>query len=183
MPVDRAFLDGLTVRDIDEDIDSATFRCNEGVEWFIHNRAVLHQRLRISTTTCWLQDRELAGYISSAMSTVLIEDSPQRGALGLSAVLHHPAAKHAKQFPAFLIGMLGVSQQFRRRGLAFHMVQSALGSAAKLSREVGCRFVTVDADKTEEALGLYKNAGFVMVDGQKPERKTAWMYFDLGPRS
>jgi ribosomal protein S18 acetylase RimI-like enzyme len=75
--------------------------------------------------------------------------------------------------------MLGVSEHYKGRGLGLHMVKSVIGQARAVSKEVGCRFVTVDSDPTPAALGLYEKAGFKHVPGQT-KRETVSAYFDLG---
>lgn len=184
MPTDQGFLDSLAVQYIDDSTPGiGSFCCNDGVEWFLKNVACDHHRRRISTTTCWLSAGVVVGYISTSMSTVELFDAPQRGAVGLAGVVFQEHTKHARRFPAFLVGMLGVDKSSRRKGLAKHMVQYSIGKARSLSESVGCRFVTVDADKTPEASGLYQEMKFTMVEGQDARRATAWMYFDLGSRS
>lgn len=83
--------------------------------------------------------------------------------------------------------MLGTCERYKRKGLGREMVLYAVGQAERLSETVGCRFVTVDSDRTDEAIGLYRSCGFDEVQ-QKPakpgeERKTVWMYRDLKARS
>src|SRR5438309_10712937 len=103
------------------------------------------------------------------MSLVKMENSLQRENLGLKGVTFREGAREYKQFPALLIGMLGVCERYRNRGLGLHILKVTIGRARAVSRSVGCRFVTVDSDKTDAALGLYRRAEFQQVEGQERE--------------
>ncbi len=181
MPTDQAFLDSLVVRPIGRDLDLRSFKCETTIDWFLTAVACEHHEKRITAVTCWLHERDVAGYITTSMSVVELSDSPQRDRLGLKAILYRKDGKHNQRFPALLIGMLGVCREYGRRGLGLHMVKHAIGQGIALSRNTGCRFVAVDSDPTDEAMGLYEAAGFKQAEGQK-NRKTVLMYFDLGPR-
>ncbi len=180
---DQGFLDGLTTREVGPDIDSSQFKCGEGVDWFLKKVACSYHLKRISRVTCWMSGRELAGYIATSMSLMQLYTATQKEQLGLEKVKFHEQQKNeAKFFPAFLIGMLGVCERHQRKGLGSVMVKYAIGEARAISEAVGCRFVVVDSEKTDKALGLYKKNNFTIIEGQDAERETAWMYFDLGPR-
>jgi ribosomal protein S18 acetylase RimI-like enzyme len=182
MASDQTFLSGLKVREIGPDLDLTRFQCKEEIDWFLRERACDHHEKRMSVAMCWLDGNELAGYMTTSMGYTEHDDSSWRGLLGLVGVKLRPNGKDLKRFPAMLIGMLGVDQRYRGRGLGRHMVKAAVVSALAAADTVGCRIVHVDSDRTPEALALYKSAGFVMPDGQDPKRATAWMYFDLGVR-
>jgi GNAT superfamily N-acetyltransferase len=183
MPTDQAFLDGLAVGPLARNLDLTKFRCNPAIDWFLTEVAGDHHEKRVSAVTCWVNVDDVAGYIATSMTTVEIGDSTQRGLLGLAATIFRKGGGHSKRFPAFLIGMLGVCERHRRLGLGEHMVKYAIGQAMTLAADVGCRFVTVDSDPTDEALGLYRKLGFNAIEGQDKKRATVWMYFDLGHRA
>jgi len=182
MPTDQPFLDSLTPRPLAREMDVTGFRCNPSIDWFLTQVAHDHHQKRISTVTCWVTGANIAGYIATSMTVVEISDSTQRGFLGLAATIFRQGGAHTKRFPAFLIGMLGVCERYHRRGLGEHMVKYAIGQARALSVDVGCRFVTVDSDPTDEALGLYRKMDFRAIEGQDKKRATMWMYYDIGHR-
>jgi GNAT superfamily N-acetyltransferase len=183
MASDRSFLDSLTTCAIGTDLNLSPWKCGEGVDWFLKHKSCEYHAKRISTVTCWLHEGDLAGYISTSMSHIELYTATEKGKLGLEGVrFHEQQRKAAKFFPAFLIGMLGTTELYQRRGLGDEMVKYAIGQARATSLDVACRFVVVDSEKTDKARGLYKKNNFCPVEGQSADRETEWMYFDLGPR-
>lgn len=181
MPTDRAWLDSLTVRPISPDIDLSNFRCHPNIDWWLMNVAMTMHEKRLSYVTCWLDGKDLAGYVGTAMSAVEMLHPEQREQLGVQQQIM-PTGTVLKSIAALLIGMLGTCERYTRRGLGTEMVMYAVGQAVKLSETVGCRFVTVESDKTEEALGLYRSCGFgEVVQKKAEERKTVWMYRSIVP--
>ncbi len=179
--VEPAFLESVVVRPIDHAIDTSRFKCHENVDWFLKNVACDFHERRITAVTCWLSGNDVAGYVTTSMTTLLIDNAPERDGLGLSGMERWKGGPHHKKFPGLLIGMLGVDERYRGRGLGKEMVRFAIGQARKLSDAAGCRFVTVDSHTTPEAVGLYEGLGFVRLQVQK-DRLTVGMYFDLGKR-
>ncbi len=180
MPIDQTFLDNLRPRPIGRDVDTSKFTCNPRIDWYVATVASDHHERRITSVMCWLHNGDLAGYITTSMTIIQLKESKLRQLLGLAGVLLKKDGKHFDRFPGLLIGMLGVCDRYKRRGLGQHMVKYAVGQARSLSNEVGCRLVTVDSDKTEEATSLYKKLGFQIPEGQDREN-TVWMYYDVGP--
>ena len=181
MPTDRQWLDTLTNRPIGPDLDLTKFKCNPNIDWWLTHVGVTMHEKRLSFVTCWLSGGDLAGYVATAASHIeLIPD--QRTELDVQQQILEKGTL-LKLFASIKIGMLGTCNQYKRRGLGKEMVLYAIGQALKLSETVGCRFVEVDSDKTDEAVGLYTSSGFKEVQQKKPERDTVWMYYDLKPRA
>jgi ribosomal protein S18 acetylase RimI-like enzyme len=181
VPLDRAFIDGLVARPVWPELDVSRFQCDTAIDWFLANVAREHHDNRITSVMCWLNDGDLTGYVTTSMHLLQIESPDVRRDVELKGIVRTENGKQVKFFPALLIGMLGVCTRYKRRGLGRYMVMHAIGQAKNLSRTTGCRFVAVDSDNTEEAMGLYKSVGFKVLESRKKDRKTIEMYFDLGP--
>lgn len=181
MATDQQFIDSLTVSPLAEHIDLTSFKCNDAIDWYLTNQARAHHDKRITTVMCWLKDGDLAGYITTSMTEVVLEESPLRLLYGLAEVVLRKGGSHRKRFPGLLIGMLGVCERFRRKGLGAYMVKYAIGQAQACCDAAACRFVAVDSDATPEATGMYKAVGFDEVESKK-RTETVRMHFDLGPR-
>ncbi|OLC73594.1 MAG: hypothetical protein AUH83_11495 [Deltaproteobacteria bacterium 13_1_40CM_4_68_19] len=185
MPTDRPFLDSLTVRHVGPDIDLTGFTCaSEGVVWFLRNAAVICHRKQANTTTCWMDGPRLAGYVTLRTEEIVIKSGSAKERFGLAGIKVTEKGKDLYRFPSVLIAMLGVCTPYCRKGLAREMVLFSLGHARSMSKAgVGCRFVRVDSEKTDAALGLYRGAGFVSAPEQEEARGTESMYFDMGERT
>ena len=181
MPTDDEFLKSLVARPIDDQINSANFKCNDTIDWYLTTQAASQHKKRITNVMCWLKDNDLAGYVTTSMTEVTLEESPLRVLHGLAEVLLRKGGSHRKRFPGLLIGMLGVSERYKRKGLGAHMVKFAVGQAIACCDTAACRFVAVDSDATPEAIGMYQKVGFVAVENKK-RTDTVRMHFDLGPR-
>jgi GNAT superfamily N-acetyltransferase len=181
MPTDAGFLAAISICQISQDIDLSTFKCNPAIDWYLTTQARDHHEKQISTVHCFMSGEILAGYVTTSMSYVQLDESPLRAIYKVTDIFFRKGAGHAKRFPGLLIGMLGVCEGYRRKGLAKHMVKYVIGQARVASESVACRFVTVDADATPEATGLYGEVGFTTPEGQK-RADTVRMLYDLGPR-
>jgi ribosomal protein S18 acetylase RimI-like enzyme len=186
LPADAEFLAQLVRRPIGREINLDGFDCNEAINWFLKNKACeLHEK-RVNTATCWLHGDDVVGYVTTSMTILQVQSSGQREKAKLQgAVQFREGGKQYDKFPAMLIGVLGVCQRYRRKGVGEAMVRYVLGQALRLNDTVGCRFVTVDSEPSAEATGLYEKCGFERLE--KAERKgasagreeTVAMYYDL----
>lgn len=181
MPTDQTFLDALVAVPINDSISLDAFKCNDAIDWYLRNQACAHHTKRITSVMCWLNDGDLAGYITTSMTEVVLEESPLRILHDLAEVVLRKGGSHRKRFPGLLIGMLGVCESYKRKGLGEHMVKYAIGQAHTCCDSAACRFVAVDSDTTDAALAMYKKVGFVEVESKK-RTDTVRMHFDLGPR-
>jgi GNAT superfamily N-acetyltransferase len=181
MSVNQEFLDNLVVRPIGPEIDLQSFCCNDTIDWYLKQEARRHHTKRVAAVHCFMHEEVLAGYVTTSMTEVVLDESPLRTLYELTEILFRKGGGHKKRFPALLIGMLGVCAQFKRRGLGEQMVKYAIGQALGAASAVACRFVVVDSDATDEAMGLYRKCGFSAPEGQK-RTDTVRMLHDLRMR-
>ena len=101
--------------------------------------------------------------------------------------------KRGINYPAVLIGRLGVSSEYRGRGLNIgsQILDFIKGWFRSSDNKTGCRFIVVDAYNHEKALHFYEKNGFKPLYkteqeersflGLKPEDplETRFMFFDL----
>ncbi|MFH1113583.1 MAG: GNAT family N-acetyltransferase [Pseudomonadota bacterium] len=89
-----------------------------------------------------------------------------------------PFRKRYSALPAVKIARLGVQTRYKRKG-----VGSALLNLTKLlfltNNRTGCRFITVDAYNTEEAVGMYTKNYFAFMTETDQDNETRIMYYDL----
>lgn len=102
-------------------------------------------------------------------------------------------AKRGMNYPAVLIGRLGVSSEFRGRGLNIgsQILDFIKGWFRSEDNKTGCRFIVVDAYNNEKTLHFYEKNGFKpLYKNEREERdflelncdeplETRFMFFDL----
>jgi GNAT superfamily N-acetyltransferase len=84
--------------------------------------------------------------------------------------------KHRKNYPAVKIGRLAVSSNFEGHGIG-RFILDFIKLTLVENRDIGCRFLTVDAYKN--ALGFYQKNGFDFLSTEDENEDTRLMYFDL----
>src|SRR5438093_13676048 len=120
MPVDRKWLDSLTVRAIGPNIDLSKFKCNPNIDWWLTTVGLTMHDKRLSYVMCWLDGQDLAGYVATAMSQVDMIREEQRTEAGVQQQIM-PSGTILKSIAALLIGMLGTCERYKRRGLGTEM--------------------------------------------------------------
>jgi hypothetical protein len=86
-----------------------------------------------------------------------------------------------KEIPCLLLGQLARKSSYSGRGLGPIMVAWVFDTASRLSEEVGCRYVIVDAEpgKAEH----YESRLWFKALPKRKGDKTTLMYFNLGKKS
>ncbi len=102
-----------------------------------------------------------------------------------------PREKQLKNYPAVLIGRLGVNKDFGGKGIGRELMDFIKGWFIDSNNKTGCRFLVVDSYNTPKPLAYYKRNGFeplFTTDEQEKNYfdldesivlKTRLMYFDL----
>jgi predicted GNAT family N-acyltransferase len=101
-----------------------------------------------------------------------------------------PHEKNMSSYPAALIGRMGVSIDYRGKGIGTDLIENAIKPMFS-NFQIGCRFLTVDAYNNDATRKFYTTNGFSDLFsteqqekehiGMLPEKelKTRLMYFDL----
>ncbi|MDE6320738.1 MAG: GNAT family N-acetyltransferase, partial [Muribaculaceae bacterium] len=104
-----------------------------------------------------------------------------------------PNAKRGLNFPAVLIGRLGVSSEFQGKGLNIgsQILDFVKDWFRSEDNKTGCRFIVVDAYNNERTLHFYEKNGFKHLYKTEQEERdflrlnneepleTRFMFFDL----
>lgn len=102
-----------------------------------------------------------------------------------------PREKHMRNYPAVLIGRLGVNKDFKGRGIGTELMNFIKMWFIDPNNKTGCRFIVVDSYNEKESLGYYeKNEFSYLFSSEEQEKdilglketdklKTKFMYFDL----
>ena len=105
------------------------------------------------------------GYFTLAMSSVPRNAMPRKSVRGLPAY----------DLPMILLARLAVHRHFARRGLGHALLSEALKLSLRISEQVGCRCILVDAYPT--AVAWYQRYGFTPIEGSKGA--SVRMYLDM----
>lgn len=102
-----------------------------------------------------------------------------------------PHVKSLKDYPAVLIGRLGVSKEFRSKNIGSETLEYIKYWFFDSNNKTGCRFVIVDAYNEPATISFYERNGFKTVFSTNEQEKayrhinadnylsTRLMYFDL----
>ncbi len=98
--------------------------------------------------------------------------------------------RHIKNYPAVLIGRLGINCQFHGQKIGAELMLF-IKSWFRIENKTGCRYLVVDSYNTKIPLSYYTSSGFIFLfDDEKSEKvahkigenltlDTRTMYFDL----
>ncbi|GHT01565.1 N-acetyltransferase [Bacteroidia bacterium] len=84
--------------------------------------------------------------------------------------------KHRKTYPAVKIGRLAVDFHFKGNSVGSYILKAVITMLIG-TRDIGCRFITVDA--YSDSLGFYLKNGFEFLSDEDENDKTRQMYYDL----
>ncbi len=100
--------------------------------------------------------------------------------------------KKLQSIPGLLVGRLAVDRKFHRQGFGLDLIKKAVNVAKKISIDVGCRFLIVDAKTNLKSINFYLKYKFKFTkpilgekileelkNGAKPKKRTIKMFFDL----
>lgn len=79
----------------------------------------------------------------------------------------------AKEYPALLLGNMGVEKRFRKKGLGSFICDICVGLARTLSKRVGCRYVILRTIRCK--IEFYQKCEFV-ASKKISDNGRLWMY-------
>jgi GNAT superfamily N-acetyltransferase len=124
-----------------------------------------------------------------ANAGIRVSDLPNSRKKKIEADIPH--VKSLKDYPAVLIGRLGVSKDFRSKHIGSDVLEYIKFWFIQPDNKTGCRFVIVDAYNEAETLAFYERNGFSPVFSTNEQEKayrhinsdtqlsTRLMYYDL----
>ena len=145
---------------------------------FLRERAWADQQAQLSVTYCYYLDEMLAAYAAVCMDAIALGKKERESDVRYS------------QVGAVKLAQLGVSMPFQHRGIGRRLLADVIGLARKVASEIGCRYVTLDAQP--DLVAWYERRGFkpnylrqterildALTHGREPERIAVSMRFDL----
>jgi GNAT superfamily N-acetyltransferase len=147
---------------------------------FLMQDALNQQNRKISVTYLWFLRRtnELVAYVTLSPDCVKLKNINPK----LIQNFRDKGINY-KSLPALKIGRLCVDDKFQKRGIGNLIIQFTISMAIKISNQVGCRFLYLDAkrneDSSKDVIHFYKKTGFELY--RERESKETPLYMDLWP--
>jgi GNAT superfamily N-acetyltransferase len=121
---------------------------------FLINNAIADQGNMLSRTYLCFWRETLVGFITLLADTIGAQSIHEsEGVCGY----------HYTKYPAIKIGRIAVDKNFERRGIGRFLLLAAVGKTLSISKEIGCRYITVDSKHNSRSFYTYYN--FMEVNG------------------
>jgi len=160
----------LRVLPLNEKYDLTTFfSTNNELNDFLKNDALNSQDVLISRTYLCYYEEALVGFLTLVTDTIevkLVETSD-----GVDGYQY-------SKYPCIKIARVAVDKEYAGKGIGRFLLLWAVGTVYRVSRVVGCRYITVDAKK--ESIQFYQKNGFKLIK-KYAERNFPPMYLNMYP--
>lgn len=171
------------------------FRCGDhDLDDFFSKDAFLYDTELLGKTYAWINIEDptkILGLITLANDSVKAKNFVVTARNRIQRSITN--AKRGMNYPAVLIGRLGVSAEYRGKGfnIGSQIIDFIKGWFRVKDNKTGCRFIVVDAYNNEKTLRFYERNGFKPLYkteqeereflGLEPEEPlaTRFMFFDL----
>lgn len=171
----------------------SVFTCgdNDLDEFFSHD-CFGYSRQLLGKTYCYRLDltpHDIVCAFTLSNASIRVSDLPNARKKKIETDIPH--AKALKDYPAVLLGRLGVSVKYRSLHIGSDVLEYLKYWFVDPNNKTGCRFIIVDAYAHTETMSFYGHNGFKTVfstDAQEKEYRhmndseqlrTRLMYFDL----
>lgn len=145
-------VDNLTIVPLPPDFQAGGFSCGqEDVDGYLAENAPADELAGVTRTYLVKDGEEVVAYVS-VLSDAIRLDREERPT-------DHPGA------PAIKIGLMGVRKDYKRREyqgrtIGCWLIDWVVGLARTLAKQVGVRYVTLDALNEEKLVAWYARNGF-----------------------
>lgn len=170
--------------------ECGNFSCGDSdLDDFFSNDARNFEGQLLGKTFCFIEKANPENIVCAftlANASVKNKEIPEEAKKVLRK--HVPRPKRTrKEYPAVLLGRIGVSQNYCRRGIGSQILDM-LKQYFRYEVKSACRFLVVDAYNNESTLKFYERNKFVFVFPQEEDEKkflkrkkleTRLMVFDL----
>lgn len=173
--------------------DMLGFSCgDEDLDSFFACDCFAHAKQLLGKTYCCKLDSDGQTVVCAftlANAGIRVSDLPNSRKKKIEADIPH--VKSLKDYPAVLIGRLGVSKDFRSKHIGSDVLEYIKYWFFDSNNKTGCRFVIVDAYNEPATKAFYERNGFKTVFSTDEQEKayrhindearlsTRLMYFDL----
>jgi GNAT superfamily N-acetyltransferase len=186
-------LDKCSLCELSESTDTDSFECgDQDIDDFFSNDCFDYAKQLLGKTYCYRLDIEPSKIVCAftlANASIRVDDLPNARKKKIETDIPH--VKSLKDYPAVLVGRLGVSLEFRSNHIGSEVLDFVKYWFVEPNNKTGCRFIIVDAYNNPKTIAFYERNGFKSVfssDEQEKEYRhlaqavrlnTRLMYFDL----
>lgn len=170
--------------------DIKGFSCGDtDLDEFFSNDCFGYSRQLLGKTYCYKlkSDKKVICAFTLSNASIRVDDLPNARKKKIEADIPHQ--KSLKDYPAVLIGRLGVSEKYKGLHIGSDTIEFIKYWFIDPFNKTGCRFVIVDAYNSPQTISFYINNGFKVVFSSEEQEyrhikeaialKTRLMYFDL----
>jgi GNAT superfamily N-acetyltransferase len=136
---------------------------------FLKNDSLRDQENMISKTYLCFWKEDLVGFVTLLADTIAVQSIHESEGVG--------DYKYTK-YPAIKIGRIAVDRNSERMGIGRFILLAAIGKAVSISKEIGCRYITVDSKR--DSIDFYKKHNFKEVEGYR-NNEFPKMYLNMYP--
>jgi len=152
----------------------AGFDCgNEDLNDFFNNKSFLFKEQMLAMT-CFFRhkgNRKIVGAFSLSPNALKAKDLPNNRQRKVRELV--PREKTLQSYPAFLVGRLGVTQEFNKQGVGTQLVRFIKIFCLNNYPDF-CRFLVIDAYNSPSVLGFYLKSGFLTVFSTEEQERLAY---------
>jgi GNAT superfamily N-acetyltransferase len=170
------------------------FDCgDEDLNAFFQEDAFNYDAQLLGRSYCFLSalEGDIAAVFTLSNSAIRVAELPNNAKRRLVKLI--PWVKQGRNYPAVLIGRLGVSRKYRNQKIGSQIIDFIKAWFLSDHNKTGCRFIVVDAYNKEDVLHFYSNDNnkFSFLFKEESQEKlynsipadenlkTRQMYFDL----
>jgi len=143
------------------------FHCrSEGINKFVLSEAQSFQEEMLGTTYLFSSNGKIVAFVTLQMAEIKRDSLSRKDRLQIGR----------DRYPAVQIGQLAVHVDYENNDVGTYVLDWSIGKAMKISEQIGCRFVVLNAEI--EAIEFYEKYGFGMLPKQD-KRIYPFMFLDL----
>ena len=158
-----------------------TFSCgNDDLDEFFNKDAHYYSAQLLGKSYCFRLKENLNIIICAftvSNSGIRVDDMPSNERDNIRKII--PEEKHLRNYPAVLIGRLGVNIEYQRNKIGGELMNFIKAWFIDPHNKTGCRFITVDAYNNPDTIHYYQNNGFEFTF---PNIKTEKEYYSIKSR-